>query len=521
MLKTKVVNYHTNEFYEEILAPKLACQNEYLIGRHPNCDLILNSPEVSRVHGRVLFRNNQCYFTDLGSTDGSRINNEEIQINRHYLLRPNDSIRIGGFVLLVEEISLAGNLVTPLADEQVAKRSSFLAPPWPKQEITVRCVQVIQETHDVKTFRFVAEPTVLFDYKPGQFVTLNLQIGGKSVKRSYSISSSPSRPHTLDITVKRVPAPADTPDAPAGLVSNWLHDQIEVGRQIQLSGPLGKFTCVDRPTEKLLLISAGSGITPMMSMSQWLCDTAAEADMVFVHSARSPRDIIFQHRLALLAAQYPNFKLAVNTTRPEPGQPWVGYSGRLNQAMLTAMAPDFRDRTVYVCGPNPFMAAMKTLLAELDFPMQNYFEESFGGRKPAKKQPPAIALAGDATHHSAAVDLTTNGHQPEHRPELKLVEPSPSSVATLATAQPALVFTKSGKEVVCDGEECILDVAEQEGVELPSGCRMGSCGACKHQLIEGEVKYEEDPSALEDSERQNGIVLTCMAYPVGRVVLEA
>ena len=517
MLKTKVVNYHTSEFYEETLAPKSSGRNECLIGRHPSCDLILNSPEVSRVHGRVLFQNSKCYFTDLGSTDGSRINNEEAQINQSYLLKPDDSIRIGGFVLLVEEVS-AAEQPTQSQNPNPPAAGTAAAPPrsWPPGEISVRCMQIIDETHDVKTFRFMAEPKILFDYKPGQFVTLNLEIGGKSVKRSYSISSSPSHPYTLDITVKRVPAPTDAPDAPAGLVSNWLHDTIEIGSRIQLSGPLGKFTCVDRPIDKLLFISAGSGITPMMSMSQWLCDHAIDADIVFVHSARSPQDIIFQRRLALLDAQHPNFKLAVNTTRVEAGQPWFGYTGRLNAAMLQAMAADFRDRTVYVCGPNPFMAAMKTLLADLDFPMENYFEESFGGRKASKRKPTLPTGAEDTQPQSTPAAPTSNGNHAE------LLEPPQSpSGASQTTAQPALIFTKSGKEVFCDGEECILDVAEQEGVDLPSSCRMGACGACKQKVIEGEVKYDDDPSALEDSERQEGVVLTCMAYPVGRVVLEA
>ncbi|HAX90272.1 MAG TPA: flavodoxin, partial [Cyanobacteria bacterium UBA11370] len=78
------------------------------------------------------------------------------------------------------------------------------------------CVGIIDETHDVKTFRFAADPPVLFTYQPGQFVILNLDINGKPVKRSYSLSSTPSRPHTLDITVKRTSSPSDTPDAPPG-----------------------------------------------------------------------------------------------------------------------------------------------------------------------------------------------------------------------------------------------------------------------------------------------------------------
>ncbi|NEP51836.1 MAG: iron-sulfur cluster-binding domain-containing protein, partial [Moorea sp. SIO3C2] len=247
-------------------------------------------------------------------------------------------------------------------------------------------------------------------------------------------------------------------------------------------------------------ISAGSGITPMMSMSKWLCDTGADVDVVFVHSARSPQDIIYHQKLQLMAALHPNFKLAITTTRPELDQAWCGYTGRLNEAMVAEMAPDFRDRIVYVCGPNPFMAGVKGLLAGLDFPMENYNEESFGGKKPSKKK---------------AAATNPEPVKGEDRPRLHLVE-SPST-----SNEPTVVFAESGKEVTCDAEDVILDVAEQEGVPLPSGCRMGACGACKRKLLEGKVEYDEEPDALEEDERQQGMILTCVARPVGRVVVSA
>lgn len=522
MLKTKVLNAQTSKFYEKILAPKAGGYSECLIGRHASCDLVLNSPEVSRVHCRILFWQGQCYFADLGSTDGSRLNNEEVQINRNYLLKLEDTIRIGHFVLLIEEI----DLTHPTAELSAQKQQTGMTPTpqlpqWSQGEIAVRCVQILDETHDVKTFRFVAEPAVWFAYKPGQFVTLNLEINGRPVKRSYSISSSPSRPHTLDITVKRVAAPIDAPAASPGLVSNWLHDHISVGSKLRLNGPFGKFTCVDAPSNKLLFLSAGSGITPMMSMSQWLCDTAADADMIFLHSARSPRDIIFQQQLQVLAAHYPNFKLAITTTRSEIKQPWYGYTGQLNSMMLQTIAPDFLDRQVYVCGPSPFMDAARTLLTDLNFPMQNYYSESFGSpkaTKPRVNQSTALALAqksDETVPKSAPAERKSN----DSSPDLKLVKPAASSTPTLSS--PTIVFAKSGKEITCEAEDCILDVAEQEKIDIPSGCRIGVCGACKRKVIEGEVKYEENPSALKETDRQQGIVLPCVAYPVGRVVLEA
>lgn len=325
-IKIKAVNGETGEFKEKLLTLTNGTQAECLLGRHPSCDLVLNSEEVSRIHGRILCQDGQCFFTDLGSTDGSQIDAQEVEINQVYPLKQNNLLRIGGFVLTITASSALNSIgeVHSLAGQVAIAPSQTLRSR--SEELTVRCIQVINEVHDVKTFRFVAEQSVLFSYKPGQFVTLDLEIEGKRVMRSYSISSSPSRPHILEITVKRVPPPTDLANVPPGLVSNWLHDWITVGSQVKLKGPMGQFTCVDNPAQKLLFISAGSGITPMMSMSRWLCDTGAKVDIVFIHSARSARDFIFRHELESMAARYANFKLVVTTTRSEPGQAWVGYS---------------------------------------------------------------------------------------------------------------------------------------------------------------------------------------------------
>jgi glycine betaine catabolism B len=476
MLKIKIINYQTNQIDEKTLA-----EGEHLIGRHPSCQIVLDKPEVSRVHGRIVVQNGKCYYTDLGSTDGSRVNHETIAINYNSLLNPDDMIRIGEFMIWVESFQ---------PESSPSARSSQLRH-WSQGELTVRCVQIIDQTPDVKTFRFMAAKPLLFIYKPGQFVTLELEIEGKKVFRSYSISSSPSRPMTLDITVKRVLSP-DGSEYPPGIASNWLHDRLQVGSQIKLKGPSGQFTCIHpTPPRKLLMLSAGSGITPMMSMSQWLCDTAANADIVFFHSAPSPKDIIFRQELELMVALHPQFRSALTVTRPEPNARWLGYQGRLNAAMLQSIAPDFGDRTVYVCGSPSFMADTKALLEQLGFPMQNYYEESFGGQKSA------VSVA------DRPVEVPARALRDTHK------------------GSPQIIFSNSGKTIDCDGEESILDVAEQAGITLASGCRMGACGACKQTMTAGEVKYIADPHALKPDEKQTGIVLTCVACPVGKVVLSA
>ena len=517
-VKIKAVNGETGEFKEKLLTLASGVEGDCLLGRHPSCDLVLDSAEVSRIHGRIWCQDGQCFFTDLGSTDGSQIDAQEVEINQVYPLKPNNLLRIGGFVLTLSQMSDHEHTspLQPTAGQVAVAPNQPLQ--WSSGDLTVRCIQALAETHDVKTFRFVAEPAVLFSYKPGQFVTLDLEIEGKRVMRSYSISSTPSRPHILEITVKRVPSPTDVADAPPGLVSNWLHDQITVGSQVKLKGPMGQFTCADNQAQKLLFISAGSGITPMMSMSRWLCDTGADVDVVFIHSSRSPQDIIFRHELESMAARHSNFRLAVTTTRSEPGQAWAGYTGRLNELMVQAIAPDFRSRTVYVCGPNPFMKGVKTMLETLAFPMENYYEESFGSPKKTlsvkKKGKDGMTAEGYSKRDSSPKFVPTQEHLPETDKEELDNIPSVKKIQT-QDQSPVVVFSKIGKEIPCDEEDTILDLAEQEGIELPSGCRMGACGSCKLALLEGEVNYDDHPDC------EPGHLLSCIAKPVGRVVIEA
>lgn len=387
---------------------------------------------------------------------------------------------------------------------------------WQKGELTVKCLQIINETKDVKTFRFVGKTPVLFDmYKPGQFVTLNLNIDEKKIKRSYSISSTPSRPHSLEITVKRVPPPPDQPDVPPGLVSNWLHDRLKVNDEIILSGPLGKFTCFANPAQKLLLISAGSGITPMMSMSRWAFDTVADLDIVFVHSAKTPEDIIYRGELDTMSARQQNFRLAYTITRNEPGIAWGGYQGRISIGMLASIAPDYRERTVYVCGPDPFMKGVKQILTDDGFPMENYYEESFGGAKKTSKQE-----SGKKEEQLDRTPVTVAKVQPVATPQKEvLTSPSPVTPSADSVVKSVVVFQSAGKEVSSNNGATILDLAEQEAIELDYSCRSGSCGSCRIKKLEGEIEYDGEPDALDDMEKEEGYILSCIAIPKGRVVV--
>jgi ferredoxin-NADP reductase len=515
------------------ITPEKMLNQECFIGRDERCCIVLQDSLVSRIHGKISFENGNYYYTDLRSRNGSRLNNELIKTNRKYPLKSSDSLNLGYHLLWLKSVSEIQTATihrsTPREYMPLATIEPTSINRWMKGELNVRCVQIITETDDVKTFSFVAEPPVLFTYQPGQFVTLNLEVNGKLIKRPYSISSSPSRPHTLDITVKRIPVPADEPDTLSGLLSNWLHDQSEIGSKIKIRSPMGKFTCFANPAPKLLFISAGIGITPMMSMSRWLCDTASEVDIIFFHSVRSPRDLIFRSELELMAARYPNFKLAVTVTGSKTGSSWLGYRGRLNESMLSVIAPDFERRNIYVCGSNSFTTTVKSLLEEVGFPMENYYEESFGVEIKKKS---TISVASVSTPAVNDVSPTKSFLAPisiiptSPKPPTTEIIPFPSRSTSAVVAKPVtsptidpstaiISFSKSSREISCDRNSSILEAAQAQNINLPHGCCMGICGQCKVRKLQGEVIYDDDVDCEE------GYVLTCLAKPVGRVKIEA
>lgn len=369
---------------------------------------------------------------------------------------------------------------------------------WQRGRTRVRCAAVIHEAHDVKTFVFEPIPAKLCVFKPGQFVTLELAIENKTVRRSYTISSSPSRPHLISITVKRVEG---------GLVSNWLLDNMRADFEFTLNGPHGSFNCFDAPADRILLISAGSGVTPTMSMLRWLVDTHSQCDIVFINNVRSPQDIIFAKELDYLASRASErIKLGIVPSKIPSSQSWSGPSGRFSLEILQHYAPDFLTREVFVCGPVSYMSTVRDILEKAGFPMAHYHQESFG-EAPAK--PRAEEAAAPASRPSAP------------KPVVQPTTSEPSAPTGAAAAEVELVFSKSGKTLKCLSNDFILDIAELNDVHMETSCRTGTCGTCKVKKTEGEVVME-DQQALTDDELSEGYVLACIGRACGgKVVLDA
>ncbi|MEP7456101.1 hybrid-cluster NAD(P)-dependent oxidoreductase [Phyllobacterium sp. SB3] len=357
-----------------------------------------------------------------------------------------------GIDLLVEAMPTAAGFWDPETDEELL------------------CVDVHDETPDVKSFTFVSPARKQFDFRAGQYFKFEPGLDNEDDGRCYSISSSPLRKNAITITVKRVPG---------GKVSNWLHDNLIPNMVVRASGPLGRFI---RPVaQKFLFLSGGSGITPVMSMARELADTVASTDVVFVHAGRSPKDLIFRDEAAELARRTRGFRLVLLPEDIENELCWPGISGRISREFLSLAAPDIADRIVMCCGPAPFMAVARNISAELGVSLSNYYEESFD---------------------AALVD--------------EFAMPLSEAIETKSFR---VEFSKQGKSVEVRADQTVLSCAKKSSVRIPSSCANGICGTCKSRLLSGAVDMKHE-GGIRQREIDAGFFLPCCSKPLSDLVIE-
>ncbi|MCV6546519.1 MAG: hybrid-cluster NAD(P)-dependent oxidoreductase [Cohaesibacter sp.] len=348
---------------------------------------------------------------------------------------------------------------------------------WQDSEM-LECVSIVPEMPNTASFSFRAPSGALFSYDAGQFLTLELPAPnepGGVVHRTYTISSSPSRPRSITITAK---AQADS------IGTRWMLDNLKPGMQIKAMGPAGLFTNAGSKADKFLFISAGSGITPMMSMTACLWDEGHDSDIVFINCAKRPSEIIFRQTLEQMASRSQGLDLKFVVEEPDPYRPWTGYQGQFNQLMLGLMAPDYLEREVYCCGPEPFMQAVRDALSGLGFDMDKYHQESFG----------------------APVETEAD------QPDLDDVIPDDDNKAEI-------LFATSGVTAKVAETDTILVAARSVGLNIPSGCTFGVCGTCKVKKTQGDVHMVHNGGISED-DVEAGYILACCSNPIGKVEIE-
>ncbi len=343
---------------------------------------------------------------------------------------------------------LAERITTPLLPDDYLRLAN---PLWSARELRGRVVQVRRETHDSATLVIKPGWGFSFDYEPGQYMGIGLLIDGRWRWRSYSLTSSPVKgARTVTITVKAMPE---------GFLSTHLVGGVAPGTIVRLAAPQGNFVLPDPAPPKVLFITAGSGITPVMSMLRTLARREQVTDVVHLHSAPTPDDVMFGEELDQLARDHSGYRLQLRTTRTQ---------GRLDLARLDAEVPDWRDRQTWACGP----AAM------LD--------------------------AAERAWSAAGV-----------QDRLRL-ERFATSRAAPAGAGGTVTFALSGKSTTADAATSLMDAGEQAGVQMPFGCRMGICQSCVVGLVEGHVRDLRTGAEHEPGTR----VQTCISAASGDCVLD-
>ena len=310
-----------------------------------------------------------------------------------------------------------------------------LNPMWSTRDFPARVMAIVNQTADCKTF--VLQPGRRWPgHRAGQHVVVEVEINGRRLHRSFSLSSAPRADRRLEITVKR---------QPGARVSGWLHDSLRVGDMLRLSAPGGGFLTPDGD-DPVLLLSAGSGITPLMAMLEDLHRRQPQRRVVFIHACRAPEDFIFAARLQQLARDWPQLQLHVH---------YSAQAGRFDAGALARWLPHYRDFQARTCGPRALVAEVEQLYRDAGVP-QRIRSESYLGRV----LPPSAA--NDQSH----------------------------AVHCSKTEQ---MFTASARS-------SLLGEAEAAGLRPAHGCRIGICKTCQcskrsgtvENLRTGEISSEPD-----------------------------
>ena len=330
----------------------------------------------------------------------------------------------------------------------------------------------------------------LAPYKPGQFLGFKLDVPGhdKPVLRTYTISDSSGDATHYRLSIKRESPPSDRPDAPPGVSSNYFHDHVEAGSELQVLAPSGDFFLIE-DSGPVVLLSGGVGLTPMISMLNHIVSNGARRPVWFVHGVRNGDEHAFGSHVRGLAETHKNVHTHIAYLEPGPGDienQDYDSAGIISIELLEGLL-EGKEGDFYLCGPPPFMKALFNGLLGWGVAEGHIYYEFFG---------PATVLKESAAEDKAAPAAST--------------VPGPPGPGAAADG-PVVTFKRSGVAVNWDPEiETILELAEANGVTPDFSCRSGVCHTCMCALIEGEIEYVNDDAFLPEEEGQ---ILICSSKP--------
>jgi 3-ketosteroid 9alpha-monooxygenase subunit B len=331
--------------------------------------------------------------------------------------------------------------------------------------LELQVADVVEETAEARSLVFTVPdgadiPPDRLRYAPGQFLTLRVPSDRTGcVARCYSLCSSPFTGDPMTVTVKRTEG---------GYASHWLCDNAHPGMKLHALAPSGNFVPKTLDTD-FLLLAAGSGITPMMS----ICKSApAEGSgrIVLIYANRDEDSVIFRDGLRELAAKYPDRLTVVHWLESVQGLP--------DAAALAGLAAPYAAHDAYICGPGPFMAAAEEALKNVGIPPDRIHIEVF---KSLESDPFAAVVIeeDDSDEGPATAIVTLDGERHEIR------------------------WPRNAK---------LLDLLLDKGLDAPFSCREGHCGACAVLKKSGDVEMEVN-DVLEQQDLDEGLILGCQARP--------
>jgi ferredoxin-NADP reductase len=330
----------------------------------------------------------------------------------------------------------------------------LINPLWSTRELRGRVEDVRPETREASTV--LIKPGYSWPgHRPGQYVRIGVDVNGVRHWRAYSLTSDPYREDGLiSVTPKRVDA---------GVVSPYLVDRAKPGTIITLSNIEGDFVLPDPVPEKLLFISAGSGVTPIMSMLRHLDHYDELGDVVLLHSARHKDEVMFGAQLRELATHHERFRLHEQLT---------GEQGRMGPGDLDHLSPDWRERETYISGPNDMLDAFN----------EHFDREGDCDRLRMERFQPKLGLGQAGEGEGGSIK-----------------------------------FLMSDCEAESDGHIPILVAGEEAGLELPYGCREGICHTCVGELRSGRVRDLRNGKVYG---QEGEVIRTCISAPEGPIEID-
>ncbi|MEV5652395.1 1,2-phenylacetyl-CoA epoxidase subunit PaaE [Nocardia sp. NPDC052254] len=339
--------------------------------------------------------------------------------------------------------------------------------------LTISAVERLCDDAVAVTFAVPETLRERFAFRPGQFLTVRREIDGVEHRRSYSICSPTGQPPRVGVR-----------EVSDGLFSSWLVRDTSPGDEVEVQEPAGTFAADPEVAGRHLLIGAGSGITPLLSITaSVLADPAAHVTLLYGN--RRTRSVMFADEIADLKDRYGERLSVIHTLSREPRDVEL-FSGRLDaeriRRIVTELVPLDAIDHAWLCGPLGMVTDASNVLEELGLDKAHIHRELF--------------YVGDAPP------------PPDRHPEAEVTGPTSRVTITL-----------DGRSTTADlpRDRTILDAAEQVRSDLPFACKGGVCGTCRALICDGEADMRRN-YALEDDEVAAGFVLTCQTYPTSEAL---